>query len=190
MASQQTYQQLVERIGFIPARALPAADGVYLPVDLAVAKRVAAVIEEVCLAVYAGTGQMIFGDPGAPALDDEKVERVIEAIAHEYDAEGVSRTRGWRCVTEGHPTEQHAWRPVCEWSVSPLHGYGNVRRTWYDLHALPHTAKRALVERVWRIWEEWRAPREQDDAPRRLVVFVVPPAPVYREPPPDTVWVT
>jgi hypothetical protein len=168
-------QRYVDELGFLPGRyARFVRHDVTAAVDYDTARAVAEVVENVCRTV--ADGRLPVGDAGAPAYPDDVVERVVAAIAAEYDVEGARRTGDWRCTAPGHPGDRHPYRPDCvlepRWrrpdGTPPM-----TRATWYDLRALPMAAKRALVERVWRIWQEWRR-THPDDLP---VIDQLPPTP-------------
>ena len=111
----------------------------YQDVPLSVAVELADVVSEACRWFH-DPKHIFLGDAGAPPLSDEAVEAVCDALQHQLDKEGESRTRGAVCTR-----------------------HGVAHTSWYHLTDLPMPRKRALAERVWalrqqhsitvRVWE-------------------------------------
>ncbi|MFN8555809.1 MAG: hypothetical protein U0531_00130 [Dehalococcoidia bacterium] len=116
----------------------------YEDVALPIAVEMAEIVNEACRWFH-DPRHMFLGDPGAPPFADDVVDEVCEAIQHQLDKEGQSRTRGATCSR-----------------------HGVAHTNWYHLNELPAARRRALVERVWalrnrhgstvRVWS-------RDDAP-------------------------
>jgi hypothetical protein len=116
----------------------------YEDVPLPVAIELAEVVNEACRWFH-DPRSIFLGDPSAPQLSDEAVDDVCNALQHQLDKEGESRTRGATCSRHGVP-----------------------HSCWYHLADLPPARRRALVERVWaiknrqnitvRVWNESDAP--------------------------------
>lgn len=131
----------------------------YEDVPLPIAIEIAEIVTDACRWFH-DPRHLFLGDPSAPAFDDETVDAVCEAMQHQLDKEGESRTRGATCSRHG---------------VAHTH--------WYHLTDLPPARKRALAERVWAIKQrEGIAVRtwEADAAP--------PPTPQPPYAPFDALW--
>jgi len=97
----------------------------YEDVPLSVAIELADIINDACRWFHEPR-HLFLGDPSAPSFPDDVVDEVCDALQHQLDKEGESRTRGATCSRHGVP---HA--------------------KWYHLCDLPMSHRRALVERVW-----------------------------------------
>jgi hypothetical protein len=97
----------------------------YEDVPLPVAIELAQVVNEAC-SWFHDRRHLFLGDPSAPALPDHVVDEVCDALQHQMDKEGESRTRGATCSR-----------------------HGVAHTAWYHLADLPPARRRALVERVW-----------------------------------------
>jgi hypothetical protein len=116
----------------------------YEDVPLPVAIELAEVVTEACRWFH-DPKSLFLGDPSAPPMADEVVDDVCQALQHQLDKEGESRTRGATCSRHGVPHTR-----------------------WYHLMELPPARRRALVERVWalkerhaitvRVWNQGDAP--------------------------------
>lgn len=103
----------------------------YEDVPLPVAVELAEIVTEACRWFH-DPRHLFLGDPTAPPLSDTVVDEVCQALQHQLDKEGESRTRGATCSRHGVPHTR-----------------------WYRLLDLPPARRRALVERVWALKQRY-----------------------------------
>lgn len=99
---------------------------------LAVAREVAELVTEACRWFH-DRHHRFSGDPSAPRLSEDLVSAVIHGLQGQMDQEA----RNTRCLS--------TYR--CQ--IHDKHVHPN----WYALRELPRGYQRALVERIWAVWQ-------------------------------------
>lgn len=112
-------------------------------IALDLADTVAETVELAC-AWFDEPDHLFLGDPTAPPLDDAVVDAVCTALQAQLTKEGIARTRGAPCSRHALP-----------------------HTAYYDLAGLPQPRRRALVQRLWVLKQQFgqHLPQWEADEP-------------------------